>query len=107
MGRALLVVSVPRSDSSPRSVYESIFAGAAVAVADNAYIAALPACMRARLLVVDPTDPSWLDSALAAARELTAIPYTPTEDALDRFDQRRRVGASLERAVPAFEPTLG
>ena len=35
MGRALLVVSVPRSDSSPLSVYESIFSGAAVAVAEK------------------------------------------------------------------------
>jgi Glycosyltransferase Family 4 len=98
MGRALLVVSIPTSDSSPRSVYESVFSGAAVAVARNAYIDALPACMRARLLVVDPAAPDWLDDALARARALTAVPYQPSEEALDQFDQRR----SMARVAAAF-----
>jgi Glycosyltransferase Family 4 len=98
MGRALMVASVPRSDSSPRSVYEAIFAGAAVAVAQNAYIDVLPACMRARLIIVDPERPDWMEGALARARELTVLPYVPSEEALDRFDQRR----SMQRVAAAF-----
>lgn len=41
-----LVISIPKSDSSPRSVYEAIFCGAAVAITYNAYYDTLPYCKR-------------------------------------------------------------
>jgi hypothetical protein len=101
MGKALLVVSIPRSDSSPRSVYEAIFAGAAVAVAPNSYSGTLPTCMRERLIVVDPDCKQWFDAALIRARELTARPYVPSEEAVDQFDQWR----SMQRVASAFYNT--
>lgn len=98
MRRAALVVSIPSSDSSPRSVYEAIFSGAAVAVTHHPFVDALPEDMRARLLLVDLGDPAWLASALARAQAITAIPYRPSEAALDLFDQRR----SMARIADAF-----
>jgi hypothetical protein len=89
MAHAKLVVSVPTSDSSPRSVYEAIFSGACVAVTPNAYLAAVPACMRARIVVVDLADSEWLDRALEEAESVIAAPYVPSNAALDLFDQRR------------------
>jgi len=98
----LLVVSIPASDSSPRSVYEGIFCGCCVAVTPNDYIMDLPACMRGRLCIVDLNDPNWLKDAIKHAREVTKSPYHPSEDALDRFDQMRSLKrvASLCYGVP-------
>ena len=91
----LMVVSIPESDSSPRSVYESIFCGCCVAVTPNPWIEALPSCMQARVHIVDLQDADWFLKAVAAARTLTAAPYRPSEAALDLFDQKR----SLERVA--------
>ena len=98
MGRAALIVSVPRSDSSPRSVYEAIFAGACVAATDNPWIDALPPCMRARVRVVDLGDPDWLDDALAWALRQGASQYVPSREALEQFDQR----SSMRRVAEEF-----
>lgn len=89
MRRAALVVSIPRSDSSPRSVYEAIFSGAAVAIVRHPYVDALPADMRARLIEVDVGQADWLARALDRAREITARPYEPSDEALEAYDQRR------------------
>ena len=98
MRRALLVVSIPISDSSPRSVYEAIFSDACIAVTQNAYLHILPACMRSRLVVVNPEQGGWLEDALARAREIVAKPYLPSAEALDLFDQRR----SVQRLAKSF-----
>jgi hypothetical protein len=97
MGRALLVVSVPSSDSSPRSVYEAVFSGACVAVTANPYLEALTPCMRSRIVVVDLTEAQWLDRALALAESIVAVPYEPTAEALDLFDQRRSMQRVADR----------
>jgi hypothetical protein len=104
MRRALLVASIPISDSSPRSVYEAIFSGACVAVSPNAFLDILPECMRSRLVIVDATRSDWLDGALERARAVVAQPYVPSQEALDLFDQRRsiqRLAASFYRPVSA------
>lgn len=104
MRRAALVVSIPSSDSSPRSVYEAIFAGACVALTHHPYVDALPECMRARIIEVNLDDPSWLEGALAIATRVTAQPYLPSEAALEEFDQRRsmqRLARSFYRPVSA------
>jgi glycosyl transferase family 4 len=102
MGRARLVVSVPVSDSSPRSVYEAVFSGACVAVTANPYLDALPACMRARIVVVDLTDPEWLPRALEQAEAMGSTPYEPSAAALDLFDQRRSMQRVAERYYRGF-----
>jgi hypothetical protein len=96
--RALLAISIPRSDSSPRSVYAAIFAGCCVAVTPNEWIDSLPSCMRERLAIVDLTNPSWLDEALEKARVLAGQPYVPTREALENYDQEeslRRIARDL------------
>jgi len=87
--RALLVLSTPLSDSSPRSVYESIFCGAPVAVAYNKYIESLPACMRSRLIVVDLSKPDWFDVAINKAKEISQVAYVPSLAAREGLDQVR------------------
>jgi Glycosyltransferase Family 4 len=97
MRRALLVVSVPSIDSSPRSVYEAVFSGACVAVTANPYLDVLPPCMRARIVVVDLKDAAWLERALEHAETIVTVPYEPTADALELFDQRRSMQRVAER----------
>lgn len=85
--RAVLAISIPWSDSSPRSVYAAIFAGCCVAVTPNEWIDILPACMRERLVIVDLDDPAWLDGAVERAKVLARTPYEPSREALENYDQ--------------------
>ena len=87
--RAKLVISIPSSDSSPRSVYEAVFCGAVVAVTYHPYIDALPACMKARILVVDLHDELWLPKALREAQSIVQVPFHPSREALDTYNQVR------------------
>jgi hypothetical protein len=98
LAHTLLAVSIPESDSSPRSVYEAIFCGCCVAVTYNKWIDALPICMKSRLFVADLDDTLWLEKALVYAKEVTKISYEPSEEALDMFDQRR----SMAKVVDLF-----
>lgn len=105
--RALLAVSIPTSDSSPRSVYEAIFCGAIVALTAEGFYDELPACMRARVCLVDLDDPQWFDKAIEFARERSQTPYAPSPEALALCDQQaliRRIVAEvygLRGAAPA------
>jgi hypothetical protein len=99
---ARLVLSVPVSDSSPRSVYEAIFCGAIVATTPGAWIEALPACMRSRLVIVDPGRDAWLKEALVAADSLLRTPYVPSAQALAMYDQK----ASMRRFITDIYPAV-
>lgn len=83
----LLAVSIPESDSSPRTVYEAIFCGCCVAVTYATWIGALPDCMRARLYLVDLNNSHWFDEAIEFAKRVTANPYIPSRLALEIYDQ--------------------
>lgn len=85
----LLAISIPGSDSSPRSVYEAIFCGCCVAVTYNPWIENLPSCMRSRLFIVDLEDKGWFDQAIDSAHLITKNPFIPSEMALNLFDQER------------------
>tara|TARA_S200000501_G_C20667504_1_gene674768 strand:- start:95 stop:871 length:777 start_codon:yes stop_codon:yes gene_type:complete len=87
MKNSFLVISIPKSDSSPRSVYESIFSGACVAVNPNKFIDDLPKCMKERLFVVDLNDKFWLKKAIKYGQEITRYEYNPSQEALNMFDQ--------------------
>jgi len=89
LGSTLLAISIPESDSSPRSVYESIFCGCCVAVTYNIWIESLPECMRSRIVIVDLEDNLWLEKAIENAKTITKEPFNPTEEALNSFDQKR------------------
>ena len=82
-----LVISIPSSDSSPRSVYESIFCGAIVAIDYNSYIQNLPRSMRDRIIVVDLNDPFWLSNALKSAKTMHEQKFIPCQEASNNFDQ--------------------
>tara|TARA_B100000795_G_C22799743_1_gene441215 strand:+ start:2043 stop:3134 length:1092 start_codon:yes stop_codon:yes gene_type:complete len=83
-----LVISIPKSDSSPRSVYEAIFCGCSVAVTYNPYLDILPKCMKARIIVVDLDNENWLKEAIKQSEKITAIKYYPSEQAIKIFDQK-------------------
>lgn len=96
------VVSIPRSDSSPRSVYEAIFCGATVLCTHAPYVDALPECMRRRVVVVRLEDPHWLANGLATARQIASEPYVPSSQALDLFDQVSSMRKCLSLAAAAM-----
>lgn len=94
----LLAISIPISDSSPRSVYEAIFCGCCVAVTYNPWIESLPSCMKSRLYIVDLENGEWFDKAIEFAHILMKNPFIPSAMALDYYDQERsikRVSAML------------
>ncbi|TYO98354.1 glycosyltransferase involved in cell wall biosynthesis [Geothermobacter ehrlichii] len=93
-----LAISIPKSDSSPRSVYEAIFCGCCVAVTYNPWIENLPSCMRSRLYVVDIEDEEWLDKAYDFALSITKKPFKPSQMALDLFDQKK----TMKKVVETF-----
>lgn len=99
---SFLVVSIPESDSSPRSVYESIFLGCCVAVTYNQWIESLPQCMKNRLFIVDLDDSAWLEHAVAFAKKCVLVPYVPSDEALEMFDQRRSIGKVIEKLYLNF-----
>ena len=82
-----IVISIPISDSSPRSVYESIFLDCVVIIVYNKFYDILPECMKQRIVIVDLTNPKWFDEAIVAAEEILKSPFVPTADALELFDQ--------------------
>ena len=92
LSESLLVISIPRSDSSPRSVYESIFAGACVAVTYNTWIDVLPPCMKSRIFVVDLADSQWLNQAISYARKIVETPFIASEEALEIYSENRSIG---------------
>jgi len=84
-----LAISIPESDSSPRSVYEAIFCGCCVAVSYNLWIESLPACMRQRVYVVSLEDNDWFEKAVEYSYKVIQEPYIPSEEALNMFNQER------------------
>lgn len=92
-----LALSIPVSDSSPRSVYEAIFCGCCVAVTYNPWIEAISECMKTRLFIVDLDDKFWFDKALEYAEKIAKIPYIPSESALNIFDQRKAMKIAIDK----------
>jgi hypothetical protein len=84
---ARLVISIPVSDSSPRSVYEAIFCGAPIVTTASRWVDDLPGSMRCRVLLIDPDRAGWLEQALAWADDCLLTPFRPCDDALARYDQ--------------------
>lgn len=89
LSRTKLLFSIPASDSSPRSVYEAIFCGCAVVITHHPYYDVLPECMKSRIIVTDITTENWIDSVIEQANHIILKPYSPSEEALNIFDQKR------------------
>jgi hypothetical protein len=97
LASTLLAISIPISDSSPRSVYEAIFCGCCVAVTYNAWIDALPECMKSRLFIVDLNDNLWFEKAIEHAKLITTKDYKPSDEALEMFDKKRSMQKMADR----------
>jgi hypothetical protein len=82
-----VVFSIPSSDSSPRSVYESIFCGAVVVINYNAFYDSMPNCMKARVIIVDLNNKNWFYEAIIKADEIIKKSYIPSLEALHNYDQ--------------------
>jgi len=93
---AFVVFSIPLSDSSPRSVYESIFCGACVVATHGGWIDSLPRCMRARVLVVDIELTDWFTKAMYEAREISSRPFIPSRQAFEVFDENEAMKRACE-----------
>lgn len=87
LNEAVLSFSIPKSDSSPRSVYEAIFCGSPVAATDLTWIETLPDSMRSRVIKVDIKDPNWFSKALQTAEDINETEFVPCQKALETFDQ--------------------
>ena len=85
--RSEVVFSIPASDSSPRSVYESLFLGCPVIITQNKYVEMLPQSMQERIVIADIEEEGWFDKAIEKAVELSKEPFTPSKDAIEMFDQ--------------------
>jgi len=83
----LLGISIPSSDSSPRTVYEAIFCDAIVAIAQEQYYFDLPLSMKSRIILVDLGDEEWFDKATERAESLRQTEFAPCDIAISMFDQ--------------------
>ena len=75
LNSTILAISIPESDSSPRSVYEAIFCGCAIATTYNLWIKSLPKCMKNRIIIVDLDYKDWLKVAFKKAKLITRKPF--------------------------------
>lgn len=85
--RSEVIFSIPVSDSSPRSVYESIFLGCPVIITQNAYVDMLPKEMQERIVVADIEKVGWFDKAVERAKEIAERPFSASDEAINMFDQ--------------------
>ena len=87
MHRSEIIFSIPLSDSSPRSVYESIFLGAVVVITENNYVDILPESMRKRIVIADIKEDKWFDDAIVQAKSIACEPFEITQEMIEMFDQ--------------------
>lgn len=87
MAESLLVISIPISDSSPRSVYEAIFCGSIVCITYNTYYDTLPDSMKERIIIVDLEQDNWLENAYQKAIVLSRKPFKPTDLDIALWDE--------------------
>lgn len=82
-----LYISIPKSDSSPRSVYECIFCGGIVAATKEDYYDDLPDEMKKRIILVNLKNKDWFDHTLRKAYILNNEPFRFTQSTINQFDQ--------------------
>jgi len=87
LSQTILAISIPSSDSSPRSVAEAIFCGAAVATTKMEWYEDFPVCMKNRVILIDINSSDWLYYSLIKAKEIVAIKYIPTSEAIAKYDK--------------------
>lgn len=83
-----IVISIPDSDSSPRSVFEAIFCGCVVIITHHSYYDTLPECMKERIIIINLDNNNWLENAIIEAESIINKKFVPTNKALYAFDER-------------------
>ncbi len=78
-----VVFSIPSSDASPKSVYESIFLGCVVVVKNLDYLKMLPKLMRDRIVTVDFDNINWFDNAIIKAEIILKEDFIPDKESLN------------------------
>lgn len=86
---AYLTISIPSSDSSPRSVYEAIFCGSPVCITYHPYFDLLPNSMKERIIIVNTNDDKWFTFATKRGIEISKTEFVADKEALEKFDQRK------------------
>lgn len=81
------VISIPSSDSSPRTVYEAIFSGCAVITTYDDWIDILPHCMKKRVIMVELNSKHWLKKSLIKAKKISQKQFKPSKDAINNYDE--------------------
>lgn len=85
MSNCLCAISIPTSDSSPRSVYEHIFNSRPIILRSNSYLHSLPSCMRSRIVEISSPVDTWLPNSLTQVNCLPAQ-YSPSPEAFEMLD---------------------
>ena len=85
--KSKIVVSIPISDSSPRSVYEAIFCGCVIITNYSKWIDLLPICMFERIVIVDLNDLEWFAKSVSKANSIVKNNFVPSKEAFELFDQ--------------------
>jgi glycosyltransferase involved in cell wall biosynthesis len=88
MKTSFLVFSIPSSDSFPRSVFEAVFCGCAVAITYSSYYDRLPQVLKSRFILIDLARHDWFDVAIVEARRIVSTPFEPSIKILNQFDQK-------------------
>ncbi len=97
LNQTVLALSIPISDSSPRSVYEAIICGCCVAVTSAPWTECLPECMKNRIIVININECNWLDKAIDQAYKIIKQPFIISKNAKTMFDQRESMKIMAEQ----------
>lgn len=96
LSESSIVISIPESDSSPRSVYEAIFCGCIVVITENSYFNTLPKCMKERIVIADIANENWFSFAIEKANKLKNIGFLPDKESQEMFNQELSMKKVLE-----------
>ena len=99
----LLYISIPKSDSSPRSVYECILSGGIVATTRDDYLDDLPKTLQNRIIIVNLNDKYWLKKAINKAIKLNSLEFDITKVDLNQFDQAHSFKLIYEKIYKVLE----
>ena len=90
MANSIAAISIPVSDSSPKSVYESIFSGAPTILRDNPYQNYMTDSMKSRVINVakgELTNSNWLSNSIKKAKYISKD-YIPCKLSYEKFDSQ-------------------
>ena len=90
MSNSIAAISIPVSDSSPKSVYESIFSGVPTILQDNPYQEYMTNSMKSRVIRITKRDiknSNWLNNSIKEALNISEE-YSPCKLSYEKFDSQ-------------------